>query len=249
MGTRKPTASKPPTGLSSDTTNRRTRSVNRTPDPVIDPGIHPGVPSSSKVYRSTSSSSHTDVFNVNDPSISTRVAIHAESEFEAQDTGKAVSHNPVLEGTPSSQLTNPQPQLSVAEVTKLFNAAYNEFYRNNKLSERTRKLMEAQDVDIDLFDRLTLKKQNQRYISLLDGRVIFHEVPNAPHGQVIDKLRDIIWRQVDHNIFQGCSDNDLPLSNRCKKRPDTSFGIRRSEIPNPRPPWLKLLPNNPFGLP
>lgn len=55
--------------------------------------------------------------------------------------------------------------------------------------------MEAQDVDIDLFDRLTLKKQNQRYISLLDGRIIFHEVPNTPHGRVIDKLHDIIWRQ------------------------------------------------------
>jgi Putative restriction endonuclease len=109
--------------------------------------------------------------------------------------------------------------------------------------------MEAQDVDIDLFDRLTLKKQNQQYISLLDGRVIFHEVPNAPHGQVIDKLYSIIWSQIDHNIFQGCSDNDLPLSNRSKKRPDTSFGIRKSEIPNLRPPWLKLLPNNPFGLP
>ena len=96
---------------------------------------------------------------------------------------------------------------------------------------------------------MTLKKQNQRYISLLDGRIIFHELPRAPHGEVIGKFHDIIWRQIDNNTFQGCSDNDIHLSNRSLKRRDTSFRIRKSEIPNPRPLWLKLLPNDPFELP
>jgi hypothetical protein len=67
---------------------------------------------------------------VNDPLLSTRIGIHAESEFETQDTGKALSRNPVLEATPSSQLVDPQQQLSLAEFTKLFSAAYNEVYRN-----------------------------------------------------------------------------------------------------------------------
>ena len=159
------------------------------------------------------------------------------------------SSRPALEDVPSSQRLDPQPQLRVEEFIKLFNAAYNEFYRNGILSERHRKLIEAQDVDSDLFDRLTLKKQNQRYISLFEGRVIFHEIPNAPHGEVVDTVHDIIWRQIDQLIFQGCSDNDLPLNNRTNKRPDTSFRIRKSQIPNPQPQWLKLLPNNPFGLP
>lgn len=95
---------------------------------------------------------------------------------------------------------------------------------------------------------LTLKKQNQRYISLLDGRIIFHEIPNAPHGEVIAKIHDIIWRQVDHTTFQGCSDNDCRLGN-SKKRPDASWGIRKNQIPVPRPAWLKILPNSPYKLP
>jgi hypothetical protein len=36
---------------------------------------------------------------------------------------------------------------------------------------------------------------------------------------------------------------DVPCDNRNKKRPDASFKIRLPNIPNPRPLWLKLLPN------
>jgi len=85
--------------------------------------------------------------------------------------------------TPLSQPVDPQPQLPEDQFIKLFNSAYNEFYRSNALSDTTRKLIEAQAVDIKLFDRLTEKKQIQRYISLLDGRIIFHELPDAPYGK------------------------------------------------------------------
>jgi len=36
---------------------------------------------------------------------------------------------------------------------------------------------------------------------------------------------------------------DLPLTIRCKKRPDTSFQIRKTQIPDPHPPWMKFLPD------
>jgi len=148
----------------------------------------------------------------------------------------------------ASESVDPQVQLPFADFKKIFNSAYNEFYRNNSLSETTKELIDAQEVDIESFDRLTINKQYQRYISLLDSRIIFHEVPNAPHGQVSEKLNQIIWRQIDQTTFQGCGDNDCRLGT-SKKRPYQSFSIRKSHIPNPRPPWLKLLPNSPYALP
>ena len=150
--------------------------------------------------------------------------------------------------TPLSQPVDPQPQLPEDQFIKLFNSAYNEFYRNNALSDTTRKLIEAQAGDIELFDRLTEKKQIQWHISLFDGRIIFHELPDAPHGQVISKIHDIIWRQIDHETFQGCRSDDCCLG-QSKKSPDASFRIRKSHIPNPRPAWIKLLPNSPYNLP
>ena len=53
---------------------------------------------------------------------------------------------------------------------------------------------------------------------------------------------------MDHTTFQGCSDNDCRLGN-SKKRPDASWGIRKNQIPVPRPAWLKILPNSPYKLP
>src|SRR5277367_246925 len=155
------------------------------------------------------------------------------------------TNNPPVD---ASESVDPQAPLPFADFKKIFNAAYNEFYRNNSISEKTKELIDAQDVDIESFDRLTINKQHQRYISLLDGRIIFHEVPNAPHGEVSEKLNQIIWGQIDQTMFQGCSDNDCLLGT-SKKRPDQSFRIRKSRIPNPRPAWLKLLPDNPYALP
>jgi hypothetical protein len=114
---------------------------------------------------------------------------------------KKVGDDTTLDATPLSQPVDPQPQLPEAQFVKVFNSAYNEFYQNNTLLDNSRKLIEEQDVDIELFDHLTEKKQNQRYISLLDGRIIFYELPNAPHGEVIDRIHDIVWRQIDHGTF------------------------------------------------
>lgn len=57
-----------------------------------------------------------------------------------------------LDTTPLSHSVDPQPQLPEAQFIKVFNSAYNEFYRNNPLSDTTQKLIEEQDIDIELFD-------------------------------------------------------------------------------------------------
>lgn len=50
------------------------------------------------------------------------------------------------------------------------------------------------------FDKLTLHKQLQRYISLLDGRITMQEVPNCPHGEVIGHISVSICRQLGIGI-------------------------------------------------
>ena len=114
-------------------------------------------------------------------------------------------------GTPSasSESVSETCQLSTVEFAKLFNRVYQNFYNANEISLEEEKLISSQKIDLDEFDRLTQHKQYARYISLLDGRIIFHQVPNAPHGQVIDCLIFSIHSQIDRNMFIGAVDNGI----------------------------------------
>lgn len=98
-------------------------------------------------------------------------------------------------------------QLSPDEFRKIFNRLYQKFYNANKISTEEENLISSQEVDLDEFDRLTEHKQYARYISLLDGRIIFHEVLNAPHGEIIDCFVFSIHSQIDRNMFIGAVDN------------------------------------------
>jgi hypothetical protein len=143
----------------------------------------------------------------------------------------------------------PHQQLDKKEFKEVFNNIYQHFYEHHSISEVDQKVISNQSIEIEEFDVLTERKQYQRYISLLDGRIIFHEIPNAPHGEVIAHVHDAVWSQLDHATFQGCSDNDLPLSNIFKKRPDSSCRIRQSRLPNPLPPSIKIIPGSIFNVP
>lgn len=99
-------------------------------------------------------------------------------------------------GTPSPSSRSVSPR----EFAKIFNDVYQRFYNLNKISTEDALWICTQQVDLEEFDRLTDRKQYARYISLIDGRIIFHEVPNAPHGQVIDCLVFAINSQIDRNM-------------------------------------------------
>jgi hypothetical protein len=49
---------------------------------------------------------------------------------------------------------------------------------------------------MDEFDQLTMNKQLQRYIALLDGRIKFFDIPNCPHGELIGHLTFAIGNQL-----------------------------------------------------
>ena len=57
-----------------------------------------------------------------------------------------------------------------------------EFYRFNKVSDELTTAISAQEIDIKEFDCLTLRKQYQRYISLLEGRIIAWHMVSFMHS-------------------------------------------------------------------
>ena len=159
--------------------------------------------------------------------------------------------------TPATQPDNSE-SVSPHEFKAIYNGVYQRFYRLKKISAEDESQIAAYEVDIDEFVRLTEHKQYAGYISLIDGRVIFHEVPNAPHGQVIDYLVISITSQLNLTMFAGAVDNgrssrsprfcvaytlDMPLTNRSLKRPDYSWQLRKQKIPTPPPSWMKFLPD------
>ena len=96
---------------------------------------------------------------------------------------------------------------SFDELAKMFNDIYRRFYQSHKVSSEEIQEISTRLVELHEFERLTEHKQYARYISLMDGRIIFHEIPNAPHGQIIDCLVFSINSQVDRTKFMGAVDN------------------------------------------
>ena len=86
--------------------------------------------------------------------------------------------------------------MSFSRYQKKFNAIYNEYFNSRKISTSSTELIAARHVSIAEFDKLTSNKQLQRYISLLDGRIVMHEVPDCPHGEVIGYISTSIIRQL-----------------------------------------------------
>ena len=110
---------------------------------------------------------------------------------------------------------------------------------------------------MDLFDKLTLGKQYQGRIALIDGKVRFTEIPLPPHGDVLGFLLVSISHSLGvlspRAMLMPCSDNgmntyfdydanyeDIVLSPTTKKRPDASWRLERHLLPNPPPAWLQL---------
>jgi hypothetical protein len=126
---------------------------------------------------------------------------------EAKPENSPPSHAETSDTRFPAQAIDPRPQLSFHNFEKIFNSAYYDFFHFNKISASAEQAIFSRDVDVEEFDRLTLRKQYQRYISLFEGRIIFHEVPNAPHGEVISRLHDMVRCQLDSSVFVGSLDN------------------------------------------
>jgi len=99
---------------------------------------------------------------------------------------------------------------------KLFGRVYNEWFQTTLISEDLRKAVESTDVSIELFEKLTLNRQFQRYITLVEGRIRFDEPPSDPHGEIVGCIIEMISTQVggtnSQATFSMTSDNgSIPL--------------------------------------
>jgi hypothetical protein len=82
------------------------------------------------------------------------------------------------------------------DFLKCFNRAYNEWFRTSLISPELRKKVEAFEVTMAQFDKITRNRQFQRYVAFIDGRIRFDELSQAPHGEIIGELVQIISHQL-----------------------------------------------------
>jgi len=55
-------------------------------------------------------------------------------------------------------------------------------------------------ITMDLFDKITLGKQYQSRIALIDGKVRLDEIPLKPHGQIIGHLKYKITQMLGQDL-------------------------------------------------
>jgi len=101
---------------------------------------------------------------------------------------------------------------------KLFDQVYNQWFQTTLIREDLRKTVESTDISIELFEKLTLNRQFQRYITLVDGRIRFDEPPSDPHGEIVGCVIEMISTQVggtnSQATFSMTSDNGS-IPSRC----------------------------------
>ena len=103
--------------------------------------------------------------------------------------------------------------MSFKDYRTIFESIYSEFDRDRKITTTSQRRVAARLVTLEEFDQLTLNKELQRYISLIDGRIKMHTVPNAPHGEVIGYLTVSISHQLAigtaASVMMVASDNGM----------------------------------------
>ena len=108
--------------------------------------------------------------------------------------------------------------MSFAAFQKSFNRAYNQFYLSHIIDADLKREITEFEITIPEFEKLTLNKQYQRYITLEEGKIRFDEIPLRPHGEIVGLLNSVIARQVEGaNYLDGleCAlDNGMPFINR-----------------------------------
>jgi hypothetical protein len=113
---------------------------------------------------------------------------------------------------PESSSLPPRP-FDFPAFRKQFEKAYNHFYRFNKIDDDLLAEVTQHNLTEEQFDKLTLHKQYQRYVALIDGKVWFSEVPNKPHGEIahllLIELSSQLRERSPNGVLKGCGDNGI----------------------------------------
>ena len=140
---------------------------------------------------------------------------------QVQPTARTNESPSVASTADSTTSTNASgAAFDLSKFKKLFDRAYNEWFQTTLISEDLRKAAESQDVSIEIFEKLTLNRQFQRYITLVDGRIRFDELPNDPHGEIVGCIIEMISTQIggtnSRATFSMTSDNGSIRSRCCQ---------------------------------
>ena len=107
------------------------------------------------------------------------------------------------DGEPITDSNTPAVQMTFADFQKDFNGAYNQFYRSCVIDADLKRRVSEFEITIPQFEKITLNKQYQRYITLEEGKIRFDEIPVTPHGEIASLLNSMIGRQVEGANFDG----------------------------------------------
>ena len=122
-----------------------------------------------------------------------------------------------IDAEPVADPNTSAEQTTFADFQKDFNRAYNQFYLSRVIDEGLKRRISEFDLTIAQFEKITLNKQNQRYITLEEGKIRFDELPVRPHGEIVHLLSMMIARQVEGPTFtdglEGASDNGMLFGN------------------------------------
>ena len=80
---------------------------------------------------------------------------------------------------------------------KQFESAYNIWSRNITIPRDLLEAVESFELTTVQFEKLTRKKENQRYLALYDRKIKFYELPSSPHGSIIGIVNAIIASQIN----------------------------------------------------
>lgn len=122
-----------------------------------------------------------------------------------------------VDAEPTIETTTSPVQMSFADFQKDFNRAYNQFYLSRRIDADLKRKVSEFDITIPEFEKLTLNKQYQRYITLEEGKIRFDEIPMRPHGEIVGLLNSVIARQVEGADYadglECASDNGMLFVN------------------------------------
>ena len=124
------------------------------------------------------------------------------------------SHNPET-GT-SSPTTARADTIQVKRYIKNFNKLYDQFYRYDNVDQTLMDEVCGTYITMDLFDKITLGKQYQSRIALIDGKIRLDEIPLKPHGQIIGhlnyKITQMLGQDLPGALFMPIEDNGMSAS-------------------------------------
>ena len=116
----------------------------------------------------------------------------------------------------SAPTTTRTHAIQVKQYIKNFNELHDQVYRYGNVDRTLMDQVCDTYITMDLFDKITLGKQYQGRITVIDGKVRLHEIPLKPHGQIIGHLNYKITQMLGQDLpgatFMPMQDNAMNAS-------------------------------------